>query len=146
LKYHGVLIVRHLRPFLTAALCLVVVCGCSGNGRLNTRGRIVKGGVPFTVPEEEYVRVTFFPVTSDGRPPKNTYAATYNGADGSFQAVGPDGKGIPPGKYRIAIEHERNRKDLFRSAYDGDKSPFVFDVDATAKELVIDLDKKEAAR
>jgi hypothetical protein len=138
--------VRILSGLLTAALCLIFVCGCNGNGRLNTRGRIVKGGTPFTVPEAEYVRVTFFPVTEDGKPPKNTYAATYNGAEGTFRAVGPDGKGIPPGKYRIAVEHERNRKDLFRSAYDGDKSPFMFDIDASGKEIIIDLDKKEAAR
>jgi hypothetical protein len=94
------------------------------------------------VPEEEYVRVTFFPVTADGKPPKNTYAATYNGTDGTFQAVGPDGKGIPPGKYRIAVEHEdARRKDVLRGAYDGDRSPFVFDVDARTKEIVIDLEK-----
>jgi hypothetical protein len=144
--HKGVIKVRLLQPILIAALCLLVVSGCSGSGRLNTRGRIVKGGVPFTVPDEEYVRVTFFPVTTDGRPPANTYAATYNGADGTFRAVGPDGKGIPPGKYRIAVEHERNRKDLFRGAYDGDKSPFVFDIDASGQEIIIDLDKKVAAR
>jgi hypothetical protein len=146
LTYHGGIIVRTLKQFLTAALCLFVVCGCGGNGRLNTRGRIIKGGAAFTVPEEEYVRVTFFPVTSDGKPPRNTYASTYNGADGTFRAVGPDGRGIPPGKYRIAVEHERNRKDLFRSAYDGDKSPFVVEIDSTTKEIVIDLDKREATR
>jgi hypothetical protein len=127
------------RRFL-AALGLLVLAGCGGDGRLTTRGRLVKGGAPFTVPEEEYVRVTFFPITADGKPPKNTYASTYNGADGTFRAHGPDGKGIPPGKYRIAIEHEAGRKDRFQGAYDGDRSPFVFDIDARTREIVIDLD------
>ncbi len=125
-------------------LCLVVLCGCGANdGRLNARGRIVKGGTPVTVGEDEYIRVTFFPVTADGRPPKNTYAASYDGTKGTFQAVGPDGKGIPPGKYRIAVEHEgAKRKDQFHGAFDGDRSPFVFDVDSNTKEIVIDLDKR----
>jgi hypothetical protein len=127
---------------LIAALGLLVLCGCGGDGRLNARGRIVKGGTPFTVPEDEYVRVTFFPVTADGSPPRNTYAASYNGTDGTFRAVGPDGKGIPPGKYRIAIAHEGKRKDQFNGAYDGDRSPFVFDIDSSTKEMVIDLDRK----
>ena len=130
------------RQALTAALCLLVLAGCGGDGRLKPRGRIVKGGAAFTVPEDDYLRVTFFPVTSDGRPPKNTYAATSNGSDGTFQAVGPDGKGIPPGKYRIALEYEgKKKKDIFKGAYDGDRSRFVFDIDSSTKELVLDLDK-----
>jgi hypothetical protein len=133
---------RILKGLLAAALCLAVASGCGGATRLNTKGRIVKGGAPFTVPREEYVRVIFFPVTADGKPPLNTYVATYNGADGSFRAVGPDGKGIPPGKYRIALEHVRKKKDLFNGKYDGNKSPFVFDVNSSTAELLIDLDKK----
>jgi hypothetical protein len=129
-------------PLYLAAVCLVVLSGCGGDGRLNTRGKIVKGGNPFTVPDEEYVRVTFFPVTTDGKPPANTYAAVYDGTKGTFRAVGPDGKGIPPGKYRIAVEHEAKRKDKFGGVYDGDRSPFVFDIDSATKEIVIDLDKK----
>jgi hypothetical protein len=127
------------RVLLLTVLCLVLLSGC-GDGRVNAKGRVVKGGAAFTVPEEEYVRVTFFPVTVDGKPPLNTYAATYNGADGTFRAVGADGKGIPPGKYRVAIEHQRKKKDLFKGAYDGDRSPFVYDVDGGTREIVIDLD------
>ena len=133
---------RILKGLLAAALCLALASGCGGATRLNTKGRIVKGGGPFTVPQGEYVRVIFFPVTADGKPPQNTYIATYNGADGTFRAVGPDGKGIPPGKYRIALEHVRKKQDLFNGNYDGNKSPFVFDVNSSTGELLIDLDKK----
>jgi len=130
-------------PFVTTVLGLVVLSGCGSDGRLVVKGRIVKGGSPFTVPEGQYVRVTFFPITADGRPPLNTYAAAYNRADGAFRAVGPDGKGIPPGKYRIAVEHEvKRRTDSFQGAYDGDRSPFVFDIDSHTDEIVIDLDKR----
>ena len=57
------------------------------------------------------------------------------------EAVGGDGRGIPPGKYRVAIELNRKKKDAFKGTYDGDRSPFVFDIDANTKEIVIDLDK-----
>jgi len=119
------------------------MAGCgSGDGKLLIKGKVVKGGAALTVPEEEYVRVTFFPMTDDGGPPKNTYAASYNGSNGTFRAIGGDGKGIPPGKYRVAVEHEKKGGDAFKGRYDGDRSPFQFDIDRTTKALVIDLDKK----
>ncbi len=122
-------------------ICLVAMTGCSGDGKLNIKGRVIKNGAALKLPEKEFVRVTFFPVTTNGRPPTNTYIAAYDPEDGTFEAVGPDGHGIPPGKYRIAIEHNRQKKDLLRGAYDGDHSPFVFEVDANTKELVLDMDK-----
>jgi len=120
-------------------LCLIA--GCGRDGKLHVTGKVMKGGAPLTVPEDEYVRVTFFPV-SEGGPPKNTYAASYNHKDGTFRAIGGDGQGIPPGKYRVAVEHEKNRRDLLKGAFDGDRSPFTFDIDRATKPLVIDLDKK----
>jgi hypothetical protein len=134
----------HLRNFLLGFLCLGALSGCGGDGRLNVKGRVLKNGAALKLPETDFVRVTFFPVTTNGRPPLNTYIAAYDGEDGTFEAVGPDGRGVPPGKYRIAIEHNRKRKDLLKGSYDGDRSPFVFDVDASTKELVLDLDKAPA--
>lgn len=122
---------------------LLTLAGCNkGDGRLNAKGRVLKGGMPFTVQAPEFVRVIFFPVMPEGGPPRNTYIADFNPSEGTFRAVGPDGNGIPPGKYRIAIEHSRKRKDLFKGAFDGDRSPFVVDIDANSQEIVIDLDKK----
>jgi hypothetical protein len=133
--------VRSTISFL-AALSVLFVAGCRQDGRLNVKGRIVKGGAPYTVSEDDTVRVTFFPVTADGSPPKNTYLAAFDPNKGTFRAVGPDGKGVPPGKYRIAVEHQGQRRGGFKVAFDGDRSPFVFDVDASTKELLIDLDRK----
>src|SRR5438067_2358897 len=113
-------------------LCLGMVVGCSrGDGKLKVTGTVLKGGAPLKVPEEEYVRVTFFPVTPDGGPPKNTYAADFNRGSGTFRATGGDGKGIPPGKYRVAVEHLKNGGDALKGAFDGDRSPFVFEIDRT---------------
>jgi hypothetical protein len=134
--------VSHSRGIALFLLCALALSGCGGDDKLRARGRVVKGGAPFTVPEEEYVRVTFYPIPADGGRPNNTYVATYSNGDGTFQVVGADGKGLPPGKYRVSVEHERGRKDLFKGAYDAERSPFVFDVDSAGKEIVIDLDRK----
>src|SRR6476469_6538313 len=114
--------------------CMIAMTGCSRGDKLQITGKVMKAGAPLTVPEDEYVRITFFPVT-EGGPPKNTYAASYNGKDGTFRAIGGDGQGIPPGKYRVAVEHEKNRRDLLKGAFDGDRSPFTFDIDRGTKPL-----------
>lgn len=132
---------RHRFGWALALVC-AAVAGCGGDGRLNTKGRVVKGGQPFTVPAEDHVRVTFYQLNPDGTTGKNSYAATFNNADGTFRAVGPDGRGIPSGRYRVCVEHERKRQDLFRGAYNSDTTPFVFDIDSKTKELVIDLDQR----
>lgn len=122
-------------------LCAGPGCG-GGDNKLKVTGKIVKGSVGFTVPDDEYVRVTFFPVTADGGPPKNTYAAEYSNRDGTFRALGGDGKGIPRGRYRVAVEHEKKGGDALKGKFDGDRSPFEFDIDRNTTLLVIDLDKK----
>jgi hypothetical protein len=81
---------RHLG--CVVALVSVVLAGCGGDGRLNTKGRIVKGGQPYKVPADEHVRVTFYQLTPNGTTGKNSYIADFNNADGTFRAAGPDGR------------------------------------------------------
>ena len=129
--------------FSIALLGVYVLLGCTrSDGKLNITGKVLKNGAPLRVPEEEYVRITFFPVTADSSPPKNTYAADYDRGSGTFRATGGDGKGVPPGKYRVAVEHVKNGGDALKGAYDGDRSPILVDVDRQTRPLVIDLDKK----
>src|SRR4029077_18187191 len=122
--------------------CALLLSGCGGDGKLKARGQIVKDGAPFTVPEEENVKIGFFPIFPDGKRADNSYFAEYSNSDGKFKVVGADGNGLPPGKYRVSVEHQRKKKDLFKGAYDADRSPFVFDIDSSSKEIVIDLAKK----
>jgi hypothetical protein len=128
--------------FVTAAVVAGIALGCGGDNKLNAVGRVVKGGTPFTVPPDDFVKVVFVPYTEPGTQPRMSYVCDYDNAAGTFKAIGPDLKGIPPGKYRVAVTHERNKKDLFKGAYDLPKTPFVVDVDSSAHEIVIDLDKK----
>jgi hypothetical protein len=124
---------------LAAGLCLLAA-GC-GDGRLRTRGRLLKGGQPLLPRENETVRVTFVPVLPGGKAPADHYHAEFNRADATFQSAGKDKKGMPPGKYRVAVEYKRQRRDVFAGGFDEDRSPFVFDVDSGTPEIVIDLDR-----
>src|SRR5262249_32673250 len=128
------------RLSLLAACCLVLCAGC-GEQRMNTKGQVLKGGSPFTVPADDFVRVTFVPVMEDGSNPLTCYIADYDNAKGTFTALGPDLKGIPRGKYRITVSHERQKKDLLEGAFDLTRSPFVFEISSRSQQVVIDLDK-----
>src|SRR5262245_36022930 len=64
-----------------AVLVCASLAGCGGgDGRMNTKGRVWKGGQPYTVPEGDYLRVTFYELSPDGANGKNSYAATCAGA------------------------------------------------------------------
>jgi hypothetical protein len=129
--------------FAVCALAVALAAGC-GNNLLTTRGRVVKGGTPFKPGPGEFVRVTFVPVLPAGKRAEDYYVAEYNAADGTFQVAGKDRKGMPPGKYRVAVELDKHRSDLFRGKFDAERSPFVYDVDASTPEIVIDLDQPPA--
>ena len=48
---------------------------------------------------------------------------------------------MPPGKYKVAVELMKKKKDQFGGKYGVENTPFRVDVDASTKEIVIDLDK-----
>ncbi len=106
------------------------------------QGPAAKGGQPFSPPEGEYLEITFVPIRSDGQPVPDYYYAEVDQTTGTFRPAGKDLKGMPPGKYRIAVELMKKRKDQFGGKFNTLNSPFVFDVDSQTKEIVIDLDKK----
>jgi hypothetical protein len=118
--------------------------GCGGDGLLRTQGKLLKDGKPFVANEGEYIHVIFVPIRSDGKPPENHYVAEVDQSTGEFKPAGAQLKGMPPGKYRVAIELMKKRKDLLKGKFDEVNSPFVVDVDKDTKEIVIDLDKPPA--
>jgi hypothetical protein len=123
-------------------LAVVVLAGCGGSRMIQPKGRVLKNGAPLTLKEDDYVNVFFVPVVEEGQKhPGDVYGARYNDADGRFEATGKDGKGLPPGKYRITVEHFRKKKDLLNGAFNSEKSPFVREIKDTTSELTIDLDK-----
>jgi len=124
---------------------MILATGCGGSGKLQTKGRVLKGGQPFTVPEGEYVRLIFVPVVESGNP-HDTYVAEYNRQDGSFKVAGKDLQGMPPGKYRIAVEHLRKRADVLKGAFSEASTPFICEVNNSRDEVTIDLLTKKVVQ
>src|SRR5262245_42455745 len=84
------------------------LAGCGSSNRIHVQGRLVKGGSPFTPPEGASNQVVFVAVDVKGDSERNIardepFAAAVNQEDGTFEVLGPDGTGIPPGKYRVAV-------------------------------------------
>ena len=115
--------------------------GCGGPDRFQTRGRLLKGGAPLVPGPDEAVRVMFVPLPEGGERVTDFHMAAFNREDGTFRAAGKDGRGVPPGRYRIAVEYLRHRNDVLKGAFDSDRSPFTCEVNGREGELVLDLDK-----
>lgn len=128
--------------FLAAAGVLSLSLGGCGPALYKPHGRVVKGGAPYQTPQGEFLRVTFLPA-SEGQKGKDPFAANFNNADGTFQVVGKDLRGLPPGKYRVLIEHiDKKKHDVLSNAYDrADPAMLTFEVGGNTPEIVIDLDK-----
>jgi hypothetical protein len=130
-------------PFALAVLAAgLLAAGCGGSGKLGTKGRVLKGGQPFILPEGEYVRLTFIPVLEKGRA-EDYYVAEYKREDATFQVKGKDLKGMPPGKYKIMVEHLKGRTDVLKGAFSEANTPFVCEVKTGADEVTIDLAQKK---
>jgi hypothetical protein len=119
-------------------LLVFLVAGC-GPVRIKARGRVVKKGEPFVPSEQEVMHIAFFPASDESNDAGRSYVVKFNRTDGTFQVVGADGKGCPPGKYRVALRLIKDRKDQLKGAFDVDSSPFVFDVSSVADDITLDL-------
>ncbi len=131
---------RPLCDGMVLVLIVLFVSGCGGDGRIKARGRLLKNGQPFPLGAGEGLRMFFVPMKADGST-YDSYVAVYDKTDGSFKVTGKDGKGLPPGQYRVALEHVKKKQDLFHGVYAPSRSPIVLEVSSSSGEIVIDLDK-----
>jgi hypothetical protein len=134
----------NMRPLVRLSAGLLVclfALGCAGReDRYNIKGRILLHGEPFLTKGNEGMRIFFSPLDESG-PAQESYAAEYNGEEGTLTVMGKDRKGLPPGKYRISIQLVVRGDDLFRNRLAGAKSPFTCEVVNAASEVTVDLDK-----
>jgi hypothetical protein len=136
---------RLVRISWSVVLLSLFALGCGGPAMIKAKGRIVQGGAPYALEEGESFRVFFVP---QGMPHDryDSFAAAFDKASGRFEVMGKDGRGLPPGKYRVDLELMKNRDDLFKGRLMGKKSPFTCEVTSSSDEVVVDLGQVEGLK
>src|SRR5947209_8060251 len=132
---------RPLRYLLPCLLIGLPSLGCGGSSFIKAKGHITKDGHPYVPGEGEGLRIFFVPLQSTGGPRYDSFAAEYHKDDGTFQVLGKDGKGLPPGKYRVSLQLMKHKEDLLGGKLLGPRSPFTCEVTGGGNDLVIDLDQ-----
>jgi hypothetical protein len=147
------------RWFVGVLGCVVLV-GCTGGGKsgppsLMTRGRVLENGQPVAITNfsQGYncLQVDFYPVDATGNVGKSLHFPAFVAQDGSFTIGGLEGKGIPAGKYRVAIRRWDRTKtikpdpsgniDAWEGKFGEKDSPFIVDAPGPSDGIVIDLAK-----
>jgi hypothetical protein len=139
--------------------------GCGAPRTIPLSGRLLRGEKPFTAAEGQALGLTFVAAEAIKDPSSGTvlaaegepFPADIRPDDGTFRVPGREGRGIPPGKYRVTVYLRQREapanapsrpggakfdrdKDLLGGRFDATKSPIVREItDSTA--LTIDLDK-----
>jgi hypothetical protein len=150
--------------FLLTALAMP---GCGSSNTIQVSGKLLDGSAPYKVPEGQVLGVTLIALeVADGSGSGKTvasnepYHADLNPDDGTFTVPGPEGRGIPPGKYRVSIirkpdatkrksptkpgEKAINRElDYFQDKFGPARSPIIQELKASG-EFSIDLAKADA--
>lgn len=151
-------------PLAPIALALALLPGCGGSGHyVWVTGKLLKGETPYAAPAGQSVTLAFVGIeTMDASGKMVKYTDQYQAdldPSGSFKLRGPEGQGIPPGKYRVAISQRYTREafealkprpkglvrddDVLKDAFGLMTSPIVREVKGPA-DLVIDMDQPAA--
>jgi hypothetical protein len=131
-------------------LGILLACGCSrdsggvAEGRIKPRGRILENGLPIKIdttnlpPGDPGLQVTFIRI--GGVDAGTEYEARItDAASGAFDLIGADGKGIPPGKYRVAITLAPfGGTDALKGKFSRERSKIEIEV-KPGEDVVIDL-------
>jgi hypothetical protein len=155
------------RPFLAVwSFVLAVLSGCGSGGTVWVTGKLVKGGAQYTPPVRQRVALSFVVIELKNTSAKtisrgDAFAAEVNQQTGTFTVPGPQGQGIPPGKYRVEVAQRWTREglknvpvekgkravnretDLLRGRFAAGSSPIVRTIEGPG-EITIDLDQPSA--
>ncbi len=150
-------------PVLFLAAGLAAALGCGGKDKKDdaektiVTGKLVDAGKPVALdasriplpkgahamPPGVKGSVQVFFISSDT---KESIEAEVNADAGTFQVKGQDGKGIKPGRYRIAIVARMgmapDTPDFFKGRFTPDKTKVLRDV-KPGDDLTIDVSKDE---
>lgn len=145
--------------FLVAAWALA---GCGSSNTVQVSGTLLKSGAPYAAPQGQKLGVTLYAMdvkdaTGGAVTANEPFPAEFNPSDSTFRVPGPEGLGIPPGKYRVAVIQQATREalertqpkrgtapdreaDFLKGRYGPQTSPIVREIGASGN-LSIDLDR-----
>lgn len=129
-------------------LVAAAISGCGSSGSIVV-GQVVENGRPYTPPPGFTVQIA-----ARGGPQGATPLAFVSplDADGSFRLTGPDGGGLPPGRYKLVLSGISyapaiiKRADIrdFNTVFAADATPFEIDVGSTGQQTIwVDLSTRK---
>jgi hypothetical protein len=118
-----------------------LTCGCSTAPQLvKVKGTIANSQNPIAVGKGG-VTVVFIPMQKEGKASTSS-PANYDNETGAFEVLGRDGRGIPPGKYRVSLmvmaSPATDEAAAISGAFRADNSPITIDVKGE-EPITIDL-------
>jgi hypothetical protein len=136
--------------------------GCGSSDTVRVDVKLLKGGAAYTPPEGQRIGVTLYAMqVTEGSgktvPVGEPFQAVRNPAEATFSVPGPDGRGIPPGKYRVAVTQKMTREafeaaklplkkavtretDMLADRFAPESSPIIREIKGP-QELLIDIDR-----
>ena len=144
----------HRFAVLLLGFLAVSIASCGGPVRndVAVKGKLAENGALVKVPDDlppgtRAIVVCFYSLSEDGQVGEPNYATLAD--DGTFDVPGPQGKGIPTGKYRVSVEaagkgtgkgagapkagpptsgNLMGIPDKFQGAYGRERSPFKIEI------------------
>jgi hypothetical protein len=130
------------------ALLAVLTPGCSSGPRLvRVKGQLMYNQKPLPISPKAGVSVWFITMDAGDNPPLFTAEQPLNREDSTFVVSGHDGRGIPIGKYRIAVSQKMAGQlppdvEAMNETFSRKSSPIVREV-INDEPIILDLSKPE---
>ena len=126
-----------LSRFIVLASLLAALSGCGDKKKpdgpeisgVTITGKLLQNGKPFKLLPDETIKIVFMSAEGDGK--------VAGGADvkddSSFEIIGPSGKGLPAGNYKVSLNSEiygGSGSDRFAEKFEMTHTPFLATVAA----------------
>ena len=129
------------------AFCLISLftasgCGAASAKTYHVKGKLTNGGKSPVPDNKAGLTIVFLPLDPEAK--KATYTAAFNGDDNTYEVFGPDGKGVPAGKYKVTLlmmSPGFAGEAKFNDQYSSSKSPIEVEVTSDKNDQDIDLSK-----
>jgi hypothetical protein len=146
---------RLATPVLALSFAFVVA-GCGGKKGpekppvtgVKVSGKLVQGGSPVKHLKDETIKVSFLSEAGLGGD-KVLAQGEVDKSSGAFSIIGPDGQGIPAGKYKVLVGSELygDNNDRFNEKFDAGASPLVADVTAEEGQVfTVDIGSRKVTK